>query len=117
MGLHKFRQRIMQHIAAQVRHSDFIINVNESALGRIAGVQPNGSDHGPNASMVQGLRAKVPQYAWMLDETEWQKRLGKRQKAKAKKTVNHKAMRGRVILIANFISDGVSKILFERGSE
>ena len=63
--------------------------------------------------MIQACRAKAPEYAWMLDYEEWRKRLGKRHKEKSRITVNHRAMRGRLILISDFISDGVRKA-FER---
>lgn len=104
---------VMRHIAKQIPHSDFVINVNESALSRLAGVRPDGEDAGANAALIRACREKAPQYAWMLDYEEWRLRLGKRNKACARITVNHRAMRGRVILVSNFITDGVRRV-FER---
>lgn len=100
---------VMRNIAKQVTHSDFVINVNESALARLAGVNPDGNDIASNAALVRACREKAAGYAWMLDYEEWRERLGKTHKECAPITVNHRAMRGRLILISNFISDGVKK--------
>lgn len=97
---------VMQHISASVEKSDFIIVINFGALGRLAGVRPFGDNLDEDAKVL-GCRAKASEFAWMTDIDEWRSRLGKRNFAEAKVKVNNRAMKGKVVLLTNYICDGL----------
>lgn len=110
----------MEHVARQVRASDFLIVVNEQAIVRHSSLKcdaDTGNWHPSNRHMGPAAYATRDRYTWMLDADKWRQRLGKRSVAVSEFVTRNNAFHGRVVLVTNFVTRGVSDRYFKTGSQ
>lgn len=85
----------MQEIARRVRACDFVIAVNDGAVGRCQGVK--------DPKFHQGMS----KYAWMRDWHEWALRLNRKQIAVSNLTSQSNGFRHRILVVANRMTPAV----------
>lgn len=83
----------MQAIASKVSICDFVIAVNEGSIKRNLGIQ----------------RPEHQKFAWMIDYPEWGRRLGRKQVAVSRLIQQSNGFRHRILVVANWFADGVSR--------
>lgn len=102
-GPSKHGVELMQRLAGDIARLDFIIVVNEGALGRIAGVRGASTDGNAPiwATDADRARAIKDRYAWMTNPSQWARRLGRRHVLSSQSLYGSRAMKGRILLVTN----------------
>ena len=82
---------------------DFIVVINEGSLKRHLGVNNQECD-GESARVIASRRA-TDKYRWMVDSSEWCRRLNKRHCVQSRTLVKNGSFHGRVNLFANYCAN------------
>jgi hypothetical protein len=95
---------VLQRIAGEVKRADFLIVVNEGAVGRIIKVTGTStSKTAPKWSTSVAEAAKVrAKYDWMASPIGWARMLNRLYVIASRRLYGRGAMQGRILLVTNY---------------
>ena len=99
-------------ILASLLPIDWVIAFNEGALGRLYGVQANGT--GPEHPFVTRVREAKATYQWMLEPTKWAHLVGSRQMARSKLIQGSSSFRYRILVMSHTLSQTLRPPTWEK---